>query len=476
MLLAPIYARLLTMVEYGFNSTIGTWNSLLGMVVTGELTGSIYRAHYEFPGQLDAYNSSIAFLGSLITLTFYAIALIFSDFVCNLFGCGIEYIHLMFGVLLISPALGIWQSKHRLCNQYRIIVTITVVSWVISAAVNILMLVSTPFRMAIMGRFGNDRIFSMMVGSAIPGFLLNLVVYGMLIFRGRKLVNLKYWRFALAMSLPLIPHMLAGSILNHSDRLMITSICGEEYTALYSITYTCSAIISMVFNSLNQAWVPWFNDCFFHKRDSQVKQATLIYNILFFLITLGGIAIGPELLRIVGGEKYMPALSMMPIVMVSCFFQFTNGFFVNVEVFEKKTYITALGTTIAALLNVGLNFWLIPLYGYQVGALTTLIGFLFLFVYHSTICRFLLKKRLTELYPMRLMLLLCACMLALIYPANWLYGYTVPRYLVIALGLAAFAGYLLKNWKTILSMLRMSKRRKGQSEQGDETQAQQPEG
>ena len=389
MILSPIYARLMTLAEYGFNSTITTWFSMLTTVVTGDLSASVNRAKYEFPDRLYHYISSIAFLGTLITTFFYVIVLLFRDFFCSLFGCTIEFIHIQFITLLVSPALGIYQNKCRLENRYKISVALTLGTWTVASACSMLMLVSPALRGAVMGKLANDRVLAMFLGNALPGFLTYIVIYCLLIRRGQVLVNFDYWKFALAMCLPLIPHLLAGNILSHSDRIMITNICGEEFTALYSITYTCSAVISMLFNSLNQAWVPWFNEKYFRREDETVHRITAIYVFLFFAITVFAILLAPELLWVIGGSKYSSAIGIMPVVMISCFIQFSNAFFVNVEMFEKRTLFMALGTIMAAIINIGLNFLWLPKYGYQAGAYTTLIGFLFLHIYHNIVNKLL---------------------------------------------------------------------------------------
>lgn len=448
MLLTPLYARLMTMAEYGFNATIGTWFSIVTTVATGHVGAGLTRAKYEFPGKLNEFISSITFLGSMITLFFYGLVMIFSDFFCNLFGCRIEFFHIVFGSLLISPALGYQQGKNRLENKYRLVVFITIGSWILSSAGNLLMLVSEPFRQAVMGTEASDRILAMYVGSHFPSFVVNLVVYAVLICRGRVLVNFKYWRYALSMGVPLIPHILAGYILNHSDRIMITDICGEEFTALYSITYTCSAVVSMLFNSLNEAWVPWFTDKFFFHRESTIKRVSTIYCLIFFVMTIGMLLIGPELLMILGGENYMPALSIMPVVMVSCYFQFTNAFFVNVETYEKKTIHTAIGTLISAVINVGLNALLLPLFGYKVAAYTTLIGFVFLFVYHYFTARRLVgAQKIKELYPIKMIFCLIGSMLLLMHPMLLLYKVLALRVAIILLcvGGMGFAAYKYKD-------------------------------
>ena len=458
MLLTPIYARLMTHAEYGFNTTIGSWFSIVSTVATGNLGAGLSRAKYEYPGKLDEFISSITFLGTLITLFFYCVIMAFSEFFCELFGCRIEFFHIVFGSLLISPALGYQQGKNRLDNKYRLVVFITIGSWLLSSAGNLLMLASTSFREAIMGTEATDRILSMYVGNHFPSFVINLVVYVILMLRGRTLVNFKYWRYALGMGLPLIPHILAGYILNHSDRIMITNICGEEYTALYSITYTCSAVVSMLFNSLNEAWVPWFNDKYYFHRENTIKRVTTIYYLLFFVMTLGMMLVGPELLMILGGRSYMPALAIMPVVMASCFFQFTNAFFVNIETYEKKTFYTSIGTLLAALINIGLNAWLLPKWGYVAAAYTTLIGFVFLFIYHYITARRLIGTKVKELYPVKMILAALVFMLLLIYPMLLLYDHFALRLLV---GLACVGGagwFVYRKRNMLLEMLKTFKR------------------
>jgi O-antigen/teichoic acid export membrane protein len=71
----------------------------------------------------------------------------------------------------------------------------------------------------------------------------------------------------------------------------------------------------------------------------------------------------------------------MPYVFVSAFLY---GLFMFVEIkfkFADKLRNIAIGVIIASVLNIGLNFILIPLYGYKWAAITTLVAYLFLVLY-----------------------------------------------------------------------------------------------
>jgi O-antigen/teichoic acid export membrane protein len=452
MLIAPFLARILTLAEYGFYSTITTWFNMIRTVVTADLAACVPRGKYEFPRRFHAFISSITVLGSLITFGFYVIVLLNRTFFCSLLGCDISFFHVQFLSFLIAPAMEMLQNRARVENKYKLSVSLTLSSWFISTAFSFLLLLNVPFRTAVLGGLSSNRVFALVFGNALPAFLLNLVIYCAILVRGRVLVDLRFWSFALIICIPLIPHLLAGAILSQSDRIMITKLCGEEYTALYSITYTCSAVISMLFNALNQAWVPWFNEQYYHKRDAVVRKITGVYCLFFFLVTIGAVMVGPELLLIVGGREYMGAVTIMPVVMVSCFFQFSNAFFVNVEMFEKRTVYSSIGTIIAAGLNITLNFLWLPRYGYAAGAYTTLIGFAFLHYYHAFVNRKLIRERLSQLYPMMLIETLLALTLAAIWPSIVLYRHNGLRYTGIALSLLA-AGIVIYRQRQEIAVL-----------------------
>lgn len=444
MLMTPVYTRLMTTAEYGENASIGTWFTMLGTIATVDLCNSINRAKYDFPGRLDQYISSITWLGTIITAIVYAVFICFSDFFTELLKCRVEFIHVIFMVLLFTPAMAMLQTRNRLENKYRLVVFLSIGTWLISSAASLLMLVSPEIRTFFMGELAADRVFSMFAGSHVVTMLINLCIYVWIMMRGRCLVQWSYWKYALKICLPLIPHLLAGYILTSSDRLMIHNLCGAEATALYSITYTCSAIVSMFFNALNQAWVPWFNDQYFYSRDQKIWQTSKVYFLIFFAIVFCCIIIAPEMLLIIGGKQYVVAQYIMPVVMISCFFQFTNAFFVNVEMFEKRTVFTAIGTSIAAVMNVVLNYWLIPIYGYQVAAYTTLFSFAFLFVFHSIICYKLIGNKLKQIYPLKLFVACLCIMLAFMLPAIVLYDYPLCRYALCLVVVVVIGAVLIK--------------------------------
>ena len=60
---------------------------------------------------------------------------------------------------------------------------------------------------------------------------------------GKKYIQKKYWKYALAFNIPLIPHYLSNYVLSQSDRVMIGKMVGNDKAALYSVAYTISTMM-----------------------------------------------------------------------------------------------------------------------------------------------------------------------------------------------------------------------------------------
>ena len=78
------------------------------------------------------------------------------------------------------------------------------------------------------------------------------------------------------------------------------------------------------------------------------------------------------------------------------FINFTYTLYVNVEFFYKKTMLISIGTIMAAIMNVLLNLFFLKKAGYQFGAVSTIVSYLALLIFHMLIVNFVLKKNVAD--------------------------------------------------------------------------------
>ena len=85
------------------------------------------------------------------------------------------------------------------------------------------------------------------------------------------------------------------------------------------------------------------------------------------------------------------------MVVMGYVFVFLYTLYFQYASFRKRTELISLSTFIAGFLNIFLNYWLIPIFGYKVAAATTLVSFIALFLLHFANAKFILRERVIPL-------------------------------------------------------------------------------
>ena len=367
----PIFTRIMTKGEIGDYSNFISWIEILSIIVTLNLSTSIMIARFDFKAKLDDYISSNLVLGSIVTTGFYIIVVIFKDFFLKLLGFNELELHIAFVYLLVYPAMQMFLINSRIQYKYIETVFVSLISTIASTVISLLCAII----------FEENRLFGRLVGFYVPLIFMNIAIY-IRILKKSWHINPKYWKYGLMVSIPLVWHTLAGNLLGSSDRIMIRYFCGTEETALYSIAYYCGMIVSVFWSAVNNAWSPWAYEKMDEKNYGDLKHAARP-----LIICIGGIVFlfllfAPEILYFMGGRRYSKAINVVPPVMLAYIFQAVYSLYVNIEFYSKKQHFIAIGTSIAAIINIVLNYWLIPKFGYIAAAYTTLVGYIVLFLIH----------------------------------------------------------------------------------------------
>ena len=166
------------------------------------------------------------------------------------------------------------------------------------------------------------------------------------------------------------------------------------------------------------------------KDKKTIRKNSKIYISVFMGLLAGVYLIAPELIWILGGEQYYEAKYVMPPVILACSFQFIYGMYVNIEIFAKQTFTISFGTLGAAMLNLYLNQWLIPRYGYIAAAYTTTVGYFVLLLFHYGIVRVFIKEN-ADLYDKKFIVIVILLMVMLSCVSLVLYKYDFFRYLLL---------------------------------------------
>lgn len=437
----PVFTRLLTTNQYGEFSNFTSWISIVLVLATLDLTTSVARAKYDFDERMDQYISSITLFSNIITLLCYIVVECFSGYFCSVFSMDMKYIRFMFLYIMFYPSFSYLQVKHRIYRKYKFFVAFSLGSVIASAAASVLLVVLL-----------DDKLLGRVIGYVVPVTILNLGLWIYIVVKGRHFSK-DCIRYACAISIPLIPHALSGILLGNSDRIMIKQMCGAEANALYTLAYQISLLANVLWTSMNQAWAPWLNDNIYEKNYGQIRAKSKIYLGVFSILIIGILLVSPEIILIFGGTAYYEARYVMPPVILSGCFQFIYGMYVNIEIYEKKTFTISIGTVATALLNIGLNMIFIPKFGYIAAAYTTLAGYIALFFFHYIIVHVSIKQ-LKDIYEKKFIFTIIIILMLASAGALILLDYNKIRYVILAIYTMVFLYAVAKNRNMILKRLK----------------------
>ena len=439
----PIFTRLLTHTEFGAFNNYMSWLSIISIFVTLNLESTLISARFDYSEKFDEYILSMVSLSFLSTIIWWGIFNFQKNFFSSFFELDVKYINIMLIYLLFLPAVNMFQTRERYYFEYKKSVLISVVLSIGTALMSVLLVVKMP-----------NKLDGRIIGSVVPTIILGIIIYIFFLKKGKK-INVIYWKYAIPICLPYIPHLLSMTLLNSTDRVMITKICGSEQTALYSLAYTCGTMVTLLITSLNGAFAPWLGEQMNQEKYKEIRRFSYIYILIFIYISVGIMLLSPEVLYILGGKSYMEAIYVLAPVSMGCVCQFLYTMFVNVEQFKKKTGGMAVGSVIAALINFGLNLIFIPKIGYLAAAYTTLVGYIVLLIIHMYIVKRLGLKEIYDYTFIGIVVLVGVLLTILI---SLLYLHIVLRYVLIVLyGFTAIL--IVMKYKEKLLMV-LKKRRK----------------
>ncbi len=430
----PIFTRIMTSSDIGNFSNITSWFNILAIITTFEIYSSVSIARFDYKDKLNEYISSSLILGTLITFMFYIIVLIFNSFFINLFNMDLKTINIIFIYLLFYPSIQMFMIKNQINYNYKNTIVLTMINAICSTLFSVLFAL-----------FFSNKLYGRIIGYFIPLTIVAFMVYVYIIFKGKK-ISIQYWKYALKISFPLIWHLLAGYILSSSDRIMITKLISPEANALYSVSYTLSMAVSILWTSMNNSWSPWAYDQMDKKNFHNLREKSKPYTLFFLIIVFIFMLFTPELLLIMGGRNYIQAKYVMPPVMVGYIFQFIYSLYVNIEFYHKKQKNIAIGTIIAAVINVILNLIFIPMFGYIAAAYTTLFGYFILLLIHFL---FVKKMKCTNWYDTNFFVKVSILAICSVIVFNIFYMYSIIRYILIIIVIVLLSILTLKNRKLL---------------------------
>ena len=114
----------------------------------------------------------------------------------------------------------------------------------------------------------------------------------------------------------------------------------------------------------------------------------------FAVITICLEAISPEIVMLISPSGYWAGIRIVIWIVFSSFLSFMYILYVNLEFYEKKTFLIPIGTVMAAAINIILNVCFLKKFGYEFAAISTVLSYFALMVFHMCMVVLVLRKKI----------------------------------------------------------------------------------
>lgn len=435
---------MLSQEQYDVITTYGAWTTILEVfALLGMTSAGVFNVGLnDYKGRRDSYIASVLLLCNLVTIVFFVGVFAVKQWVGDTFSVSNNLLFLMFMNMLFHPAHVFWITRQKYEYKYKLAFVLTVGAAVLSQLFSILCVTFYDGTNA-----GEVKLWSMTLVNIAFSLPLYFYIYG----KGLSKKIFSYWKPILLLALPLLPHYLAQHVMSSADRIMLESMMPEGVAAIYAVVANVGMIASLIWTSVNASLVPFTFDKL-NVKDHKPINRTVILLLAFFAVACVGVSlIAPEIMKILAPESYYGGVYAVPPVAAVAFLTALYNVYANVEFYHKKTGFIALSTIVATIINIGLNWWLIPKYSYVGAAYTTLISYSVLVLMHYLGYKRAAKGK--KIYNNALIFLLALVCVGLCLLSSLLYFSIAIRYVLVGLVL------LVAIWKrkTILNLLKRKK-------------------
>lgn len=231
------------------------------------------------------------------------------------------------------------------------------------------------------------RITVLGVSKSIPAYVfgtsMEIILFMVLLFISYKKNKNPQFKFnfmilkdMLSTSYPFITSAVLVTIYGQIDKVMLNGMLGSSSVAYYSVAFTLAGAISIIPSALIEGFRPDIMRFSISDKQKFERRMEQLYGIIFWLCTAYCLFItifAKPIIIILYGDKYLPAVpALSTIVWYTSFSYFgsVNGMYM---VANKKISWVQILTLVGAIVNIMLNWVLIPIKGIVGAAIASLL-------------------------------------------------------------------------------------------------------
>jgi len=372
--LIPLYTAFLVPDDFGIIGLMSVAVSLLAIFVSGPISSALKRFYYEpnFRKQNKVLLFNFVVLVfiqiSVITAVFYFLSTIIA---ASLLGnSGYDHIVKIYAAILFFwPFDTILRNLIRLQERARFYVAISIVKLLIRVGIILYLLIWLDL-----------GIVAVIIGQLVGLIVAVVMIIPVLVKSMRFRLQFSILKKPLAYGYPLIIANYSTLLIQSGDRFVMKILSTLSNVGLYTFGYNFAGIISfLIIAPINQAITP-----IVLKLENQperlkefVRKGASYYYFAAVFLALAFSFFSYEVMQLMtSSDEFLASNIIVPMIAMS-FVQYGLGNFLSWGlILKKKSYHITGILLFSAVLNIALNFILIPFFGIVGAALATFISYI----------------------------------------------------------------------------------------------------
>ena len=409
-IMLPIVTRLMPDSTYfGLSDLLNTITSFASALAIMGMYDAMYRMFFEKEEKdFKEKTCSTAFLFSLGTSLFVFITLlIFRKYIAQMFLGNVQYSYLIYFsaiATLVGATNSIISAPTRMQNKRTVFLVTNAVGPILSYSISIPLLLRGHY------------IIALPLASVISNATMEISFW----ILNKKWFNFRKFDFKLlkqmlVIAVPTLPVFLVYWVFNSCDRLMIVNMIGMGAAGIYSVGSKLGHASQLIYTAFAGGWQYFAFSTMKEKNQVESNSAIFEYlGVISFVATAFVSAWSYWLYKVLFPAEYISGYIISPYLFFAPLLQMLFQVSANQFIVIKKTWPIALILSGGAILNIIINFVLIPLLGIEGAAIATLFGYLI----SNVICTIVLCK-------MKLMVISKRLIVAVLVMGSYMLGWRV---------------------------------------------------
>lgn len=380
--LLPLYSNLISVDQFGVYSLLMSVYSVAAVLYNIGMPSSLTNFYLKESDQrrrkviFSSVINTVGILGLFLTLT----AIISSRFLANGI-LGEEkfqlLIQLVFIALFVDTVSMFILQLYKTLEQSKRVVIFMFLGAILNLAMNVWLVYG--LRMDIYG-----IIISQLFSSGLVLILMLPDTKNYYVFAIENEILKKILLF----SIPLFLSGLFAAGIDVADRFILNFLLGKKQVGEYSFAYRIALITNIFVISFRTAWMPYAINRWKENNYKEIFGKTFLKLLaagVFILIAVSFFAEDLFKLKILGtylfNPEYRNGLVILPFVVLGYIFSSLAAFYSVYPFVSNKSYHFLISDGIGLIINLVLNFILIPLIGLLGAGIATCLSFMIMSFY-----------------------------------------------------------------------------------------------